>query len=547
MKKHSILLFCVLIGSALILGGCSTSINGGDNHTALTVDQIAAQAEEAGSVPFYSWVNECQYINPTVPTPQCDPKWNWAKNFKPRVTPVTTIWVKKDWGDITPTPITIELYKVSVDGFDQLVESKNSPTMTAVPQLSYNAAGGAVWGANVPGRHLYQFTGLDPDAVYKIKEVLPGDTAIQTVLNLPEGVDRSSVQIDGKIVVTPELERIEYANGGSFTGYYYIVRLQNIVIPADEKTALDVVKIWKDDSDEEGIAKYRPETLAFNLYAEAEGNVSEVNASAYTLIGPGKNGNEWTYRFENLPKRTPNGALIKYYAQEVEPENYKAAHDTVNPVEYITNTYYPDTPDTPHLPPIYQPPYVKDNKINFWIKKDWGDNVPRKNNQTNTTALKIIITGKVTLDSGEVIQVEQHTLSTPVSTSVGLLVYNADGTANLRGTAIPGRWVYQQKGLPVYYVHTDEKEYVISWTVEEAGNNGVTVKFTNAQKGEYELVLPEPIDRRDDAADGSLDGKVTITPQPDASGDNFVDNNRARVEYSDDWYYIVRFQNVLQK
>jgi hypothetical protein len=519
MKKFVWFLLGGLMVLSMAFMGCGEVPSSSyEFYQGLSREDIIKSAEESGqgSAPYFGWF-ECA---PTVSTPPLPDKYDF-----PGQTGIAGIWVKKDWGVITPVPITIELYRV-VDGFDVLVASKNTPDLDRVPALYYENGIPRFELTPVPGRHLYEFTTqdlgklgtYDENTVFKIKEVVPENTPgfkYDYVLNLPEGVDKKAVLQDGKIVLTPDLERVEFATVGFSSGFYYIVRLQNVLVPVEEKTEISFTKTWVDDSNEKQI---RPDELAFTLYAQAGDETTIIYEGAYTVDVVNKNGDLWTYTFSNLRKKTAGGVEITYVVKEAVPEGYTASYNGNN----ITNTIIPPTTPTPELPDIYgPPPYVNPGTpptINLWVKKDWGSaaNAPTQD--------------KLTI---EVYQDDKFYGNAQFfSSSVPALVYDASGKPSLSGPALPGRWLYQLLDLPVAASQAAyEAEEYYTYTVKEVLAGDIQSK--------YHLVLPESIDKATEIPLGSGSGEVQIWPDLDNT------NPRQRVEwYNKEFYYIVRFQNV---
>jgi hypothetical protein len=406
------------------------------------------------------------------------------------------IWVKKDWSPIpNPIPnITIQLYK-EVDGVETLVATKDRPDMGGqggLQLLVYDAQGHASFGSTVPGRSLYQFTDLPShdgngkEITYKVKEVVPSGY----MLTYPEEVDRYALDNEGKIIVTPELERVEFYNA-----YYYIVRLLNI--KASEKTQLSVTKVWDDENDKN---HNRPETIALALY----GTVGEETSSVGDVVKISAE-DKWEYTFTDLPVKNADGETITYSVKEVLPGQshyaYTATYTYSADGKSVTITNV-NTPPNPELPTNF-PEDLK--KINIWVKKDWGSITPQP---------------KLTIEVYEVVDgienpVPVKSSSTPYITNVQLLVdYGPAPTYTAQwGTAVEGRNLYQFKDLP-----TSRDGKAIIYRVKE-------VIMGNA--GDYEMILPEEVDQESLQSDGKVEIRL----------------DRRRCEYVNEFYFVVRFLN----
>ena len=95
--------------------------------------------------------------------------------------------------------------------------------------------------------------------------------------------------------------------------------------------ALGGIKTWKDNSNGYNL---RPSNITLNLYKTLDGETSKTKVEGVTPNWT-KNGNEWTYTFENLPVYE-DGVLINYSVTEDIPTNYKNNISGYN----ITNTLY---------------------------------------------------------------------------------------------------------------------------------------------------------------------------------------------------------------
>ena len=100
-----------------------------------------------------------------------------------------------------------------------------------------------------------------------------------------------------------------------------------------EKTQIVVTKNWEDNNDQD---RKRPGEITLTLYA---GDVAKENTPSVS-----KEGNTWTYTFNNLPKYE-NGEEIVYTVRETVPDGYTASDEGIanSANNYtITNSYTPE-------------------------------------------------------------------------------------------------------------------------------------------------------------------------------------------------------------
>ncbi len=212
--------------------------------------------------------------------------------------PATEVAIEKVWDDadnqdgIRPEEITINL--LNPDG-----SLNNTISISGIEAGFKNLQRYATLAAYKEGSPI----------VYSVEEVLEEDSKYESKVEL----DKET----GKFIIT------------------------NTYTPAT--TSVTVTKVW---DDENNVDKLRPETLALTLYA----NGNEVVGVAPTVS---KNGDKWTYTWENLPAKA-NGQDIAYTVKEnVVPEEYKSEATEAVSGGTITNSHTPKP--TPSAPPAPQP------------------------------------------------------------------------------------------------------------------------------------------------------------------------------------------------
>ena len=93
-------------------------------------------------------------------------------------------------------------------------------------------------------------------------------------------------------------------------------------------------KIWQDKGNQDG---KRPDSIKLHLYADE----MEVTSKAPII---NKDGNEWSYRFTDLPKYNKHGTEINYTVKENSVDGYESSGVATKGNGYtITNTHTPET------------------------------------------------------------------------------------------------------------------------------------------------------------------------------------------------------------
>lgn len=126
---------------------------------------------------------------------------------------------------------------------------------------------------------------------YRIKELDPGKI----------GEDAYTPVGDCKAVYNPAKDQYEISITNTLHG----------------EVSIPVIKKWYDGSDVLGL---RPDDLQLEVYN------GTTKVTGYT-IDKVRDGNEWTYTIENLPKYDASGKLISYTVQEIVPDGY--AHQLI--------------------------------------------------------------------------------------------------------------------------------------------------------------------------------------------------------------------------
>ena len=189
-----------------------------------------------------------------------------------------------------------------------------------------------------------------------------------------------------------------------------------------EMTQIVVTKNWEDNNDQD---RKRPGEITLTLYA---GDVAKENTPSVS-----KEGNTWTYTFNNLPKYE-NGEEIVYTVRETVPDGYTASDEGIaNSANHytITNSYTPEV-----------------TSVN--VNKVWNDN----DNQDGIRPEEIIV---------ELLKNEQETGNR--------VTLNAENN-----------WTDTFVNLPVY-----EDGEKITYTVKEITVNGYAVNIAQNSENNFTI------------------------------------------------------------
>ena len=180
-------------------------------------------------------------------------------------------------------------------------------------------------------------------------------------------------------------------------------------------------KVWQDNDDSLGL---RPDSINVTLKATTEGeNSTQVEYSIPDTIQKNvtlknttgqTNGENWTYKWQNLDKYSSEGKLINYTIEENLEGNlanvYNGTLEEQNNVFTLTNKYEEPT-----------------EKIDLIVNKIWEDN--NNENEKRPDNIKIVVSKPTTTGEG-VEKVQEYTLNTSTETShtfTNLLKYDEKG------------------------------------------------------------------------------------------------------------------------
>ncbi len=147
----------------------------------------------------------------------------------------------------------------------------------------------------------------------------------------------------------------------------------------DDKTSLNVNKLWEDEDDEDG---FRPDKITVHLLADGQ-IIETVELS---------DDNDWAHSFTDLPKYDENGNEIVYTITEDAVDGYETQIRQVGD----TTTYIIENKHQPE-------------KVNINGTKDWDDN----NNQDGIRPAYIIIRLYEVDEEGDLVEIA-HTTTTAV-------------------------------------------------------------------------------------------------------------------------------------
>lgn len=180
-------------------------------------------------------------------------------------------------------------------------------------------------------------------------------------------------------------------------------------------------KVWQDNDDSLGL---RPESINVTLKATIEGenstqveysipNTIQKNVTLKNTTGE-TNGENWTYKWQNLDKYSSEGKLINYTIEENLEGNlanvYSGTLEEQNNVFTLTNKYEEPT-----------------EKIDLIVNKIWEDN--NNENEKRPSEIKIVVSKPKATGEG-VDKVQEYLLNTATETShtfTNLLKYDEKG------------------------------------------------------------------------------------------------------------------------
>ena len=206
----------------------------------------------------------------------------------------------------------------------------------------YYAKSGTAITVNMKDGWNLRFTNLPTETTYEFVEgTLPAGFNFSKS-ELTQGTD--STFKDGQ-TTTGTIEETKTSYYVTYTNKYALTKVK-------------VTKIWEDYSDRDG---FRPDDLELTLTADPE--VSDIPDPEIK-----KDGNKWTYTWEDLPKYDEDGTTeIKYTVSEDEvPDYYKCSGSPAENGGEITNTYKPSSV-------IVDPPVQKiiENNDDLYNKGDF--------------------------------------------------------------------------------------------------------------------------------------------------------------------------------
>ena len=249
------------------------------------------------------------------------------------------------------------------------------------------------------------------------KDLITYNTAYKLVEEkAPTGYEKGELGSSGYLFIMNHEDKTKYPESkpDDFSGEVCkngeIVYLRN---HEAETTSLEVTKVWSDGNDQDGI---RPEKLDLTLEKHVEGDAdeawSEVTGATATVT---KSGNEWSYKWENLPEKE-GGKNVTYRAKEKNvPDGYTPSVSEDG--KTITNTHNPSTKS-------------------LEVTKKWDDDNNRDNKRPDSIEVRLV----AKVDGSEIEGVSGRTQK----------LSSANG------------WKYKFENLPKYH---DGKQ--VEYTVDE--------------------------------------------------------------------------------